>query len=255
MSMKLLLASRKIFSPLHEPGASSLLLMIVAADLLFVALHMLLFRSSLFSNPLLNIEMDKGYAELFQYLKFLWIIILLGSISLKEKAVGYFSWVMLFAYFLLDDALGFHELAGYRIGAFFKFAPPFGLRPDDIGELVVSAGAGLVILPLVAAAYLRGSQAFKRFSQDLMLLVLVLVFFGVVVDMVHMALHEYRTTAFYLGVLEDGGEMLSLSLILWYLFFTLMRGQKARIYLWDLIPALFSKRRLARLDAAFLRTS
>ncbi|MES2831833.1 MAG: hypothetical protein V4695_07575 [Pseudomonadota bacterium] len=240
---------KKFFSLLHEPGASSLLLMVVIADFLFVALHLLLFKTTLLSNPLLNIEMDKGYAELFQYLKYLWIILLLSSVCLKEKAVCYVPWVVLFAYFLLDDALGLHESAGYQIGTFLSFTPPFGLRPDDIGEFLVSVSAGLIILPLIVVAYLRSTRAFRKFSHDLILLVMVLVFFGVAVDMVHMALHDHATIAFYLGVLEDGGEMLSLSLILWYAFLVLMRTQKARVYLSDLISMPFSTRASAHVSA------
>ena len=51
-----------------------------------------------------------------------------------------------------------------------------------------------------------------------LLLMLALVVFGVAVDMAHGAVPSETTAYFILGVVEDGGELVVASLILWYVF-------------------------------------
>lgn len=69
-----------------------------------------------------------------------------------------------------------HETVGEVIAGNLSLRAPFGLRLQDLGELAVTATAGVILLAVVGWAYWRGSQAFKRVSQDLLLLILVLVF-------------------------------------------------------------------------------
>ena len=185
-----------------------------------------------------NIETDKGYAEVYQYLKYLWIIVLLFFISIKERTLLYLPWFLLFAYFLVDDALRVHELLGKQIGEYIGIRPPFGLRQDDLGELIVSACAGLLLLPAMLAAYRSAARANRKVFHDLVLLVLLLVIFGVGVDMVHIVFSGSPRMELVLGILEDGGEMLAVSLLLWYVFLLMMRLPYARAYLVNLFIPL-----------------
>jgi hypothetical protein len=135
-----------------------------------------------------------------------------------------------------------HELAGQSIKAHFNFTPHFGLRLQDFGELAITATAGILLfLPLVWA-YRKGTQIFRKISLDIGLLVLVLVFFGVVIDMMHQAVHLGYSVYFIIGFVEDGGEMLAVSLILWYIFLLNVRGTNADCYLCDFVRKVLTRR-------------
>jgi len=97
------------------------------------------------------------------------------------------------------------------------------------------------ISPLVWA-YRKGTQIFRRISLDIGLLVLVLVFFGVVVDMIHEAVNFGYVIYFILGVVEESGEMLAVSPILWYIFLLNVRGVNAGYYLCDFVRIVLTRR-------------
>ncbi len=64
---------------------------------------------------------------------------------------------------------------------------------------------------------------------------------GVVVDMIHIVV-PLGTVSFILGVVEDGGEMLVVSLILWYIFLLNVRGDNAGCYLCDFVRIVLTRR-------------
>jgi len=69
--------------------------------------------------------------------------------------------------------------------------------------------------------YVRGSGAFKQVTRHLLLLLLTLAFFGIFVDMLHSAVKMAKMAwkvRYLLGVVEDGGEMVVMSFIAWYVF-------------------------------------
>ena len=209
---------KESIKPLNQRSASLFLTLLICGDLVFVVLHFMNVLIHSLKNNLLSLEVDKGYPEMYQYLKFLWIIIVIIFIALKDASLHYVSWVLIFAYFLLDDSLQVHENVGYYISENLSFAPILGLRLQDFGELAVSCAAGIILLLPLIFAYVKGSNRFRKISQDLTFLIFVLLFFGVVVDMAHIAIQLGDRVHFAIGAIEDGGEMLSVSLILWYIF-------------------------------------
>jgi hypothetical protein len=214
-----------------EHGAALLLLLLLCADLAFILLHSLNALTPLLDEPLLSVERDNSYPELYQWLKWFWIIILWLYVAKSKRSFSYIAWGLVFTYFLLDDALTIHENVGRQIADNLTLTPPLGLRLQDLGELAVWAVAGMILSLLVAWAYWRGSQAFKKMSRDMLLLIIILVFFGVVFDMVQMAVDLGDTVHFILGLLDDGGEMLVGSLILWYVFLLAIRHENDFPYL------------------------
>ncbi|NJP10442.1 MAG: hypothetical protein HC866_13990 [Leptolyngbyaceae cyanobacterium RU_5_1] len=120
-----------------------------------------------------------------------------------------------------------HERIGGYIAANLSFMPILGLRLQDFGELAVSASAGIILLLSLILAYANGSEMFRKISQDFALLLCGLIFFGVVVDVIHVAINLGGKVNFVLGVIEDAGEMLSVSLILWYAFLR-VSGQRVK---------------------------
>lgn len=197
-----------------------LLALIISVDLVFIALHSINEFSPLLNNRLYSLEKDLGFAEMYQYFKWFWIILLLTYTSITRRSLCFIAWVLVFSYFLLDDALSIHETFGFLLSRNLGIAPIPGLRPEDYGEFAVSAAVGMLLLSFVTWAYVKGGQAFRKMSRDLLLLILILAFFGVVVDMMHVVSYQMGLdmTSFILVVLEDGGEMFVGSLIFCYLF-------------------------------------
>jgi len=190
------------------------LILLVLVDLFFIGLHVL-YKFGVVSNPLYSIEVDWAYAEVFQYIKEYWIVALLIAAGVRLKAKVYFPWALLFVYLLFDDSLQVHENVGKSIATYFNIPGVFNLRSIDIGELLVSLFAGGSLLLFVAYYHRKSSFIRRRSSGGLFLMLLMVAFFGVFVDLLHSA-----TPWFYgvFGLIEDGGEMLIFSMILWYAY-------------------------------------
>jgi hypothetical protein len=115
---------------------------------------------------------------------------------------------------LLDDSLTIHETLGEYLANYFEIKPRFNLRAVDFGELMVSFIAGITFLMFFILGYNKAKIKDKIVSQHLFVLFIILVFFGVFVDMIHI----YFESNHKLGLIEDGGEMLTISLITSYVF-------------------------------------
>ena len=241
-----IMTTRSCLEALNERSATVFLVLLLCVDLAFFGMHFVAAIIGdikwILESDLFNIERDRGYPEIYQYIKFFWIIVLLFNLSLKNRSLHYIPWVLLFSYFLLDDSIHIHEEAGSFIKQFFNFTPPFGLRLQDYGELAITATAGILLFPPLVWAYRKGSQIFRKISLDIGLLVLGLVFFGVVVDMIHEAVNFGYAIYFIMGFVEESGEMLAVSLILWYIFLLNVRGTNAGCYLCDFVRIVLTRR-------------
>jgi hypothetical protein len=195
--------------------AKLLLILWIAVDIVFIALHTAhachLLAPQLF-HPFFNIQDDRSGGEAIQYAKALWIALAFLLIALLRRSAGYVPWALLFTYIVLDDVFQLHELLGRDIAIALDYPELLGLRPDDLGELTFYAIALAVILPLLAAAYLWGSREFRTLSVNMAILLVVLGVFGVVFDMAHIMVTGSSVEQLA-GVLEDGGEMIVMSVI------------------------------------------
>ncbi|MBA1274513.1 hypothetical protein [Stutzerimonas azotifigens] len=224
-------------------AALLLVVMLVFADLGFVVLHLINSLTPFPNDPLFSLEKDRGYPEVFQYLKWFWIVLLFGYLALLRRSPTYLAWAMVFAYFLADDALALHERVGALFAVHLDIAPPFGLRVEDVGELAASAAMGVLLLALVCWGYLAGRPAFKKISHDTLLLIGALVFFGVGFDMAHIIIPLGEAGDLLFSVLEDGGEMLVASATLGYVLMLGLRPETEKAYLFDYLQALWMNRR------------
>jgi hypothetical protein len=197
-----------------EKASTKVLFLLLLADLAFMLAHGI-YTMGLVSSYVYSIDSDGSYAELFQYIKEYWIVIILFVIAIRRKHIIYFAWSSLFMYFLLDDSLKIHESFGKYLAEYFEFQPMFQLRAQDFGELSVSIFFGLLLFTLIGVSYLFSDNVAKRISKYLLILVFSLAFFGVIVDMLHTIIPWGYSL---IGFIEDGGEMLVMSIIVWYVF-------------------------------------
>jgi hypothetical protein len=122
----------------------------------------------LLGNPDLMLGMDGGYAEIFQYGKEFGILLVLLFGFLKNRTLILLGWQTLFVYLLLDDALRLHERLGKSLAAFLHLSPLAGLRARDVGELLISACVGSLIIGLLSLGYCYASSRLRKMSQHLM---------------------------------------------------------------------------------------
>ncbi|MBC2837987.1 hypothetical protein [Robiginitalea sp. SC105] len=167
------------------------------------------------TNTFFSIYAEMGLAELFQYFKEFSIFFLLIIHAIKKRRSIFFFWALLFVYLLLDDSLEIHETLGNRIAVLFNFPTLINLGPQHIGEVFVSGIVGLIFLVLIGLSYKYAKPIDKRVSFQLVLLIFLLAIFGVFVDSVHAAVNWGGSIW---GILEDGGEMITMSLIVAYVF-------------------------------------
>lgn len=164
-----------------------------------------------------SLTKDRGYGEFFQYTKELWIAVLFFLLGLKQRKSLYFIFSLLFLYFLIDDSFEFHERFGAFLAGFFSIQPLLGLRPVDLGELAVSAFFGVLFIPMLGIFYYWSDRSTRTVSIYVILMVVVLGLFGVVLDLVEVTVAR-PTFSYSLRIIEEGGEMVVMSFITWFVF-------------------------------------
>jgi hypothetical protein len=190
---------------------------VFALDLLFIAVD----RSFgvIDKSPVrFSVSRDGGYPELFQYVKEAGIGVTFALLYWRRHCGMYLVWSALFLYLMLDDALTIHEELGLFLSTRFEFPGVMGLRPQDLGELLVMGTVGTLSIGLLAVTYRQAVPSERRTILPLLALLGVLGLFGVGFDMVAIAVDSR-----WIEFLEDAGEMLVISAILGYAHRCLMQ--------------------------------
>lgn len=208
------------FEALNDPGATLLLILLLSADIVHIILHVANSLAPALDNRMLNLTLDVSYAEWYQYIKFFFVTFLIIKLAFKKEPLRYLVWAGIFAYMLFDDSLEIHGKVGgwIALNLIDGVNPPFGLRLEDLGSLIISALVGVLIVIALVIAYWKGSKRFRTITHDFILLLLLMVFFGVFFDMVHVMVKGGEAVELIFGIIEDGGEMFTASLMLWYAF-------------------------------------
>jgi hypothetical protein len=195
---------------------------LLGVDALLIVLHLVT------SPPAFDISRDYGVAEFVSYVKLLATVLLLlrarrralaGSrrTALPDRAGGHLlGWAIIFGYLLVDDLLRFHEFFGEGLVRLFDDPNRHllgGLRTEDLGELTILVAAAIPLLTLVAVNYARGSAASRRTDRVFALLLVIMTAFAVGVDLVGAVFTDSS-----LPLLEDGGELVVLSVITSYAY-------------------------------------
>jgi hypothetical protein len=177
---------------------------------------------------LLDVRLDHGIPEFYQYFKEALIAWLLFKTFRATQRRMFAGWGALYTFVLLDDSLQYHERAGAVLGylpGMSSLAATLGVRPADLGEI-------LAVAPLLAALFLflvwpffRERPDIRRVAVTFGCLFVLLIFAGGVMDLVdRIASTAGSGMVQLLSLLEDGGEMVVMSLTCVY------AGKVARIY-------------------------
>ena len=130
--------------------------MFVAADIILISIHVVLFASGLRSR-LLDIQIDRSCAEFFQNLKWFWLFFLAWQLALQQREIAYGVLSLIFLVLFVDDALSLHERFGAQFAASLTFEPVAALRLQDIGELAVAAVLAFMLFIVWLGAWFHAS--------------------------------------------------------------------------------------------------
>lgn len=210
------LAANAIALTRHNPR---LLLVVAAVLMIDIALlglflqwayveHYGVTDSVFFANSLFSTQ-DHSLIEDFGYLKELVTCLVLGALFLRTRVFLYLAFSVFFLVLLADDSLRFHEHFGALVGQ--AFGPSYALLGEDIGAAI----AGLVPIAMIAVGWLKAPAEDRRNGELIGLGIGLLLFFGLAIDYLHAAGSSPMAGGETLAaLLEDGGELISLSLIL-----------------------------------------
>lgn len=231
--------------------ANRFISVLIVFDLLFIITHVLfvylIFKRVPFDwsiSKVFQLNYDGGYPEIYQYLKYLFIILTLIYTMHTRKIYNYLSWFILFVLLLLDDAFQFHERFATWVAERFNYTSMFGLRPQDLGELTYIGLFGPFLLLFLILGYYYGNKKIKKTYIDLGLLFGLFLCFGIGIDMLHQLVGDNRFIVLFMIILEDGGEMITLSLLTWYFYFLTFRPDNHAAYLFQY---LFNKNSLVKI--------
>lgn len=204
-----------------------ILILLLSADAFFVTLH--IFHKIPFLNELIplfeqdafSISHDLGLAEAFQYVQEFWIALLFFWLIFHFRKSAYWGWAALFGYFLVDDMLGLHEwlgdYVGPLLGGLLANTSLAGAKMDSLGELVPLAGLGLIFFLILFITFKRTDLNTRAIFRVLTWMTAALLFFGVVLDVGDTFLPSEMLKS-VARLIEDGGEMLVMSVICWYTY-------------------------------------
>lgn len=207
---------RKHWFAKFDDKALIVLFAVILADIVFLLLHLGL-NFDLFSDRQLHLEVDNGYSEQFQYLKLAVSVGLLLFVFVARRGKVRIMLALLLLFLLLEDILQVHE-DFYLIGERFLSLQAIGeLTKRGLWELIYGLGVGGALLGLFLLTVIRTADPVLR--KRMVLLSILLVFFGVfgvLIDAFHGIFQHAGGTPYlesFLGIVEDWGEMLTISLI------------------------------------------
>lgn len=194
---------------LRSPQLRALLAALLAIDLVFLICHALNIYGIALLDPVWNLGVERSYSECFQYFKHAGIVASMGLLAFWARSRLYAAFSFLFGCVLLDDSLALHEKFGDRLALALDTG-------ENVGELIVLAGMGLIAVLPILYAYLKTSNLKeKSFSFDIVKLLVVFVVSASVLDFIDSEI--YFSTRFFrylFGTLEDFGEHVAISFIL-----------------------------------------
>jgi hypothetical protein len=211
-----------------------LLLLLLSGDFIFTAIHIV--RHTFLQSSALWVTRLTASMDGYHILKLFLVIVLFTYLIIITRSSGYIAWLLVFTYLLIDDAFLIHQNIGENLAARFHAHFFHGLYlPSRFFELAVLAIIGLFLGIIVFWTYIRSSVTFRKISKDILLFILALIFFGAIVDLATVLKLE-PAAKYFLGFVEDSGEMIVFSLILWYIFLVTLRNRLPELFLCDLIP-------------------
>lgn len=196
-----------------------LLTIFLAADFAFLVIHVafgvLVLKGAVASWPdVFNIAREWGGGEVLNYIKWVLIVGALLALFFIKRHPVFLGLAGFFFVCLLDDSLSLHERGAYWLIQNLDTYRYFGSQQAIAGELIIWA---LLAVPAIASL---GTGWVTTPAQERRKMIPALVLFGGILfcaiglDVLHTSLDDRSLEAGLVGILEDGGEMVFLTLLL-----------------------------------------
>lgn len=184
------------------------LFILIGIDAILVLLHVFLY--DYIPDPKLLIFTRWGYGETYQYLKGGFIAGYFIFLIIKYRQPSFWSWSAIFLFIVLDDSLELHEYYGFMVGDYLGLG-------KTIGEALVFGFSGIILfIPVIWILLVSKNNLIKDVFIDLIVLFSLLVLAGVGFDILHDLTINGSLLNSLFGLLEDGGEMVVMSIIVAY---------------------------------------
>lgn len=196
--------------------ARSAIIGVFLVNILFVVMHIMVKISGklgIYHNTSFFLNVDWSYPEIFGYFLSVSCAVFLFLSFLISKQYIYLSLSIVFIFIALDDSMLIHEEIGSLIASECALPTLRGLRPQDLGELIVWGFMAGILLPITLLGFWSSSRESIGFGAVIASALTLLVFFAVGIDMLNVVVD---TGSGYIEsvrkIIEDGGEMLALGL-------------------------------------------
>jgi hypothetical protein len=194
-------------------------LVLLAANLVLVLLHggyFVCLRYGLDAwprDPIFSLASNTGFAQAFNSAQTLLLIALLLGLARRTREMLYLALAVVFFLVLLDDALAINQLLGSPLVRALGLVDHPRLLAQSLAEMLVYGALAVLVLALLGLGWLHASPAQRRAGAAFVLLLALLAFFATVMDLVHLAfIKSFRGSRLVLELLEEGGEMATLSI-------------------------------------------
>ncbi|MBJ3761141.1 hypothetical protein ILP92_00050 [Maribius pontilimi] len=177
----------------------------------------------LFVFQIIDLQSEESLGEAYQQGLELTCALTFLTLYFVNTRKVFLAFALLFAFVWFDDTITYHEFIGKILVERFSLGAFGDLRPQDTGELLAWILAAMVLSLAFIWAWLSRREGDAAIGWLLAVPFFILVFFGVVVDMFHVV--APADIYFALGVIEDGGELLAISVTA-ALAVTLMRDAR-----------------------------
>jgi hypothetical protein len=199
-----------------DRSADKLLVLLVATNLFLLFLDVFHFFTGVLGEPIFDLETNAGLGHTFRYFQELWIVLMFGAMALRKWRFLCISWALLFMALLVDDSISLHEWLGLLLSQRLNLPSVLGLRPEDLGEMIVYGSWGVTLTLLTLVAHWVSREDARQFSGILLGLLVLLVIAGPGMDTIEGMIHQVWIHA-ALGKVEEGGSMMVVSVFVWYL--------------------------------------
>ena len=170
---------------------------------------------TIFSGPVWNGDLDGSFLELFGHLQLIGAAVVLAFLTVVRRSFLHAAWALALLVVVVDDFAQVHELQGGLLGARLGLPAVLGLRPQDLGELIVWGVEGVVVGVVLVVATVLATRQQRRESVVLLGCIVVLAVFGVGVDQAHIIIepHVPPLVATAITLLETAGELGAMTLV------------------------------------------
>tara|TARA_B100000482_G_C12593291_1_gene292370 strand:+ start:209 stop:862 length:654 start_codon:yes stop_codon:yes gene_type:complete len=216
---------------MNLPKLDKFLLVILGVDFIFILLSLIDSFSGLNFNNF-AVQNDNLFAEKFQYLKFIGIAYISSLLAIRRRSSNFLVFMIIPIYLYLDDSKQLHERFGNKIASFLYEGSSNDIliryfRYQDIGEIVYMLLMGLILLIIFLICFKLSDLYDIIFLKKILRLFIIFGIFAIFVDAIHMLSKGFVFDL--LTLIEDGGEMIPISLMIGYFFKYLINNRKKYI--------------------------